>query len=192
MIPSEWYHFEVGPFFFTDSLQTDRISHMRYFPHILLSGKGSDPIIRIDGAHASVSGPGTLLMLNAAPRGVVNIGPTNRSHAGNIVFNTVADITIIGPGPSWCACTARVPLPLVCTFKTEQSSCCRRFSEPTKYRPELNGSSAVCIDSTPYELLCVDGPPRKEPPPPGCRDGATYYNLVRDIMIGGIDIGAPH
>ena len=92
-----------------------------WFP-CMLFGEGSDPIIRIDGAHASVSGPGTLLMLNAAPRGIVNIGPTNRSHAGNIVFNTVADITIIGPGPSWCVCVvARCLLALKYTCRTENS-----------------------------------------------------------------------
>eukprot|EP01043_Picozoa_sp_COSAG02_P010055 COSAG02_NODE_348_length_24081_cov_19.231007_1_plen_336_part_00 len=123
----------------------------------------TDPILRLDGTHSSVSGPGTLLMINAAPRGIVNIGPSNQSHAGNILFNTVADITLLGPGPSW------------------------RFSEPTKFRPELNGSSAVCIDSTPYELLCKDGPPHT--PPLDCRDGATYYNLVRGITIAGVDVG---
>ena len=80
--------------------------------------------------------------------------PTNQSHAGNIVFNSVSDLILQGPGPSG------------------------RNEEPDTHRPELNGSRALCIDSTPYDKLC---PPGKIHP--GCRDGATYYNTVSGLTI---------
>ena len=34
----------------------------------------TDPILRIDGTHTSTSGRGSLIMMNAAPRGILNIG----------------------------------------------------------------------------------------------------------------------
>ena len=34
----------------------------------------AEPILRIDGTHTSTSGRGSLIMMNAAPRGIVNIG----------------------------------------------------------------------------------------------------------------------
>ena len=34
----------------------------------------TEPILRIDGTHTSTSGRGSLIMMNAAPRGILNIG----------------------------------------------------------------------------------------------------------------------
>ena len=70
------------------------------------------------------------------------------------MFNSVSDLILQGPGPSG------------------------RNEEPDTHRPELNGSRALCIDSTPYDKLC---PPGKVHP--GCRDGATYYNTVSGLTI---------
>ncbi len=70
------------------------------------------------------------------------------------MFNSVSDLILQGPGPS-----------------------SRDYGQAT-HRPELNGSRALCIDSTPYDKLC---PPGKIHP--GCRDGATYYNTVSGLTI---------
>ena len=47
------------------------------------------PLLRLAGCSGSVSGSGTLLTANPSPRGLVNIGPANQSHAGNIEWNSV-------------------------------------------------------------------------------------------------------
>eukprot|EP01050_Picozoa_sp_SAG11_P030628 SAG11_NODE_9146_length_938_cov_1.455304_1_plen_253_part_10 len=61
----------------------------------------SEPIVRLSGQHGILRGLGSLSTENPSPRGVVNVGPANLSHYDNVEFNTVADVTIIGSGPSW-------------------------------------------------------------------------------------------
>ena len=128
------------------------------------------PLLRLAGQGGAVSGHGTLLTMTASPRGLINIGPANQSHAGNIEWNTVSGVTILGAGLSF------------------------NRAEPARSQPHLNGSKGVCLDSTPFEDLCPPKSKRKPgtpppPPPPPCRNGATYQNTVREVTVKNVDIG---
>ena len=62
---------------------------------------------------------------NAAPRGIINIGPHDFTRAHNVEWNNLEGIAVDGPGVSWSYATPSKPID-----------------------PALNGSIGVCIDST--------------------------------------------
>ena len=83
------------------------------------------PVVRLTGWRSNLRGSGTVSTTNAAPRGVVNIGPHDFVRAHNVEWNMLEGIAIRGPGVSWS------------------------YSTPTRpVDPALNGSIGVCIDST--------------------------------------------
>ena len=83
------------------------------------------PVVRLTGWRANLRGSGTVSTTNAAPRGVVNIGPHDFVRAHNVEWNMLEGIAIRGPGVSWSYSTPSQPVD-----------------------PALNGSIGVCIDST--------------------------------------------
>ena len=84
-----------------------------------------DPVVRLTGTHSHLRGGGTISTTNAAPRGIVNIGPHDFTRAHNVEWCTLEGVTIEGPGVSWSYASPNKPV-----------------------NAYLNGSIGLCLDST--------------------------------------------
>ena len=99
----------------------DGTIHLGGNKHLTLAGGASllrtnltactDPVVVISGWFNTLVGRGRIQTANAAPRGVVAIGPPANpySHVSNNEWNRLEGITIQGPGTSWSYATPARP-----------------------------------------------------------------------------------